>query len=105
MPELENHLNKLGFTPDEVRLAVNIEQIIFVINRKVQIGMAQVGATIETVIEELNKDVDEGEDPQYYAELMNSTIQKCKENHILTEIDGKLYSITYYGKRMENQTQ
>ncbi len=92
MPQLESHLNKLGFTPEEVRLAVSIEKIIFVINRKVQIGTPHVGVTMGMLREELSgKSV-------YTDELFASTLEKCKEHHILAEADGKLYSITYYGK-------
>lgn len=92
MPQLEYHLNKLGFTPEEVRLAVSIERIIFVINRKVQIGAPQVGVTVEMLINELSGT------SSYTDELLASTLEKCKEHHILAETDGKLFSITYYGK-------
>lgn len=84
------------FTPEEVRLAKNIEKTIFIINRRVPIGNEQVGVTLEVLIEELNRDREK--DLQYTEDLMASVIQKCKENHILAEVDGKLYSITYYGE-------
>ncbi len=94
MPKLESNLNKLGFTPEEVRLAVSIEPIVFVINRKVPIGTPMVGVTIEMLKNELNKDID----VKYSEELLKSTLDKCKEHNILAETNGKLYSITYYGK-------
>jgi hypothetical protein len=94
MPKLEAHLNKLGFTPEETRLAVSIEQIIFTINRKVSAGKLLEGVTIETLKNELNKI----ENMKYSDELISQTIEKCIENHILTQREGKYYSITYYGK-------
>lgn len=92
MPKLESHLNKLGFTPEEVRLAVSIEQIIFVTNRRIPIGTSQVGVTLNMLKDELS------DKPNYTEDLLNSTLEKCKQHHILAEVDGKLYSITYYGK-------
>lgn len=92
MPKLESNLNKLGFTPEEVRLAISIEQIIFVINRKIPIGTPMVGVTIEMLKDELNRGIN------YSEELLTATLDKCREHHILAETKGKLYSITYYGK-------
>ena len=94
MPKLESNLNKLGFTPEEVRLAKSIEGIVFIINRKVTIGSPMVGVTIETLKDELNKDIN----VNYSEELLKSTLDKCLSNYILAETNGKLYSITYYGK-------
>ena len=94
MPKLESNLNKLGFTPEEVRLAKSIEGIVFVINRKVTIGSPMVGVTIEMLKDELNKDIN----VNYSEELLKSTLDKCLSNYILAETNGKLYSITYYGK-------
>lgn len=94
MPKLEVHLNKLGFTPEEVRLAVSIEQIIFTINRRVLLGEPQVGVTVEILKNELNKI----ERMTYSEELLTQTLEKCIKHHILAEREGEYYSITYYGK-------
>ncbi|MDD5454045.1 MAG: hypothetical protein PHW62_00895 [Candidatus Ratteibacteria bacterium] len=92
MPKLEYLLNKLGFTPEEVRLAISIEGIIFVINRKIPIGMPHEGVTVEALKNELNQGI------KYTEDLLKSTLEKCVEHHILAETNGKFYSITYYGK-------
>lgn len=94
MPKLEANLTKLGFTPEEVRLAKNIEEIVFILNRKVTIGTPMVGVTIQTLKDELNKNGN----IKYSEDLLKSTLDKCKEHYVLAETNGKLFSITYYGK-------
>ena len=75
-------------------MAKSIEGIVFVINRKVTIGSPMVGVTIEMLKDEINKDIN----VNYSEELLKSTLDKCLSNYILAETNGKLYSITYYGK-------
>jgi len=94
MPKLKDKLNMLGFTPEEGRLAESVEGIVFIINHKVTIGTPMVGVTIEMLKNELNKNID----VKYSEELLKSTLDKCLSNYILAETNGKLYSITYYGK-------
>jgi hypothetical protein len=94
MPKLQLKLERLGFTPEEVRLGTNIEETIFKINRKVFAGEPEVGVTLEMLTDELNKN----DKMTYSEELLGETLEKCVKHYILAERGGKYYSITYYGK-------
>jgi len=92
MPNLKLKFQKLGFTSEEGRLAESIEGIVFIINYKVPVGAPREGVTMRMLKDELNKGIN------YSEELLTATIEKCITNYILTQVDAKLYSVTYYGK-------
>lgn len=78
MPPLSKRLEELEFTPEETRLAVLIEKIIFKRNHGARQQTGLVGAKVKDILSDLGTmgmDISE--------EQLSMTLDKCKINKIL----------------------